>query len=294
MFKTYVIAGAVVISLTLLGAGCPNLANTGSSSDNNNNTNTNANTGNSTNTNTSQNTSLTPAISIVDQTPRDNIITIKSVTATENGWVDIHADNNGQPGRSVGVVRVTPGTSENLSLEIDILNSTRRLYAMLHKDLGQPGVFEFPGADTPVMEGGQTVTVPFNLLNIPTSTSSTLTNPNPPNTSSTTTTSTSGSKNDSSATVKTFTISSKQFDFEPDTITVNKGDKVKIILKSTDVRHGFNLPDYNINKTVDPGKIVTIEFTADKAGTFEFFCSVPCGPGHKDMTGKLIVKETKK
>ena len=35
----------------------------------------------------------------------------------------------------------------------------------------------------------------------------------------------------------------------------------------------------------------TIEFTADKAGTFPFQCSNFCGFGHGKMKGKLIVEE---
>ena len=30
------------------------------------------------------------------------------------------------------------------------------------------------------------------------------------------------------------------------------------------------------------------EFTADKAGTYEYHCSVMCGSGHTNMTGKLV------
>ena len=34
----------------------------------------------------------------------------------------------------------------------------------------------------------------------------------------------------------------------------------------------------------------TIEFTADKQGTFTVFCSVFCGSGHSGMKGKIIIK----
>ena len=74
------------------------------------------------------------------------------------------------------------------------------------------------------------------------------------------------------------------------TIEINKGDKVRLIVTSIDVPHGIAIPEYGINERLDPGKPVTIEFTADKEGTFTTFCSVFCGFGHINMKGKIVVK----
>ncbi len=90
--------------------------------------------------------------------------------------------------------------------------------------------------------------------------------------------------------VKEITVVAKQFSFDPDPIVVNKGDKVKLILTSEDVEHGFAIIDYGINKRFSKENPVIAEFTADKAGEFEIRCSVFCGSGHSDMRGKLIVK----
>jgi cytochrome c oxidase subunit 2 len=38
-----------------------------------------------------------------------------------------------------------------------------------------------------------------------------------------------------------------------------------------------------------PGKVVSLELTPDRAGTFTFLCDVFCGTGHEDMSGMLIV-----
>jgi cytochrome c oxidase subunit 2 len=64
-----------------------------------------------------------------------------------------------------------------------------------------------------------------------------------------------------------------------------------LIVTATDRRHGINIDGYDIDQTLKPGEPTTIEFTADKAGTFEFKCSVYCGMGHQKMKGKLIVEE---
>lgn len=90
--------------------------------------------------------------------------------------------------------------------------------------------------------------------------------------------------------IKEFKITAKQFSFTPDTIEVNKGDKVRLIVTSVDVPHGFAVREYDINERLEPGKPATIEFTADKEGTFTAYCSVFCGSGHSSMKGKLVVK----
>ena len=90
--------------------------------------------------------------------------------------------------------------------------------------------------------------------------------------------------------VKRFTMTASKWEFEPSTITVNKGDKVIIEVTSIDVTHGFLLQEFNIEERLEPNKPVLIEFIADKTGTFTFKCNVPCGSGHSNMKGTLIVK----
>ena len=89
---------------------------------------------------------------------------------------------------------------------------------------------------------------------------------------------------------KEFKITAKQFEFSPSTIEVNKGDKVRLIVTSTDVPHGVAIPEYGINQRLEPGKPATINFIANKQGTFTAFCSVFCGSSHLAMKGKIIVK----
>ncbi|MCM8809500.1 MAG: cupredoxin domain-containing protein [Candidatus Omnitrophica bacterium] len=86
-------------------------------------------------------------------------------------------------------------------------------------------------------------------------------------------------------------IEAFQFGFKPEKIVVKKDEKIRLIAKSIDVLHGIAIKEYNINQELPPNKIKIIEFTADKAGEFHFYCSVFCGAGHGKMHGKLIVKE---
>jgi cytochrome c oxidase subunit 2 len=95
----------------------------------------------------------------------------------------------------------------------------------------------------------------------------------------------------SSLAVHEITVTASSYQFDPAVITVKKVDKVRLIVTATDRRHGINIDGYDIDQTLKPGEPTTIEFTADKAGTFEFKCSVYCGMGHQKMKGKLIVEE---
>ena len=85
-------------------------------------------------------------------------------------------------------------------------------------------------------------------------------------------------------------MTAKQWEFEPGIVTVKEGSKVKLNIKSVDVAHGFALPDFGVSQRLEPGKTEIVEFTADKKGTYTFFCSVACGSGHRSMKGTLVVE----
>ena len=88
---------------------------------------------------------------------------------------------------------------------------------------------------------------------------------------------------------KKITMTAKQWEFLPPAIEVNHGDTVELTIKSIDVTHGILIPEFGINERLEPQKEVVINFIADKKGEFDFFCSTPCGRGHRDMRGLLIV-----
>lgn len=90
--------------------------------------------------------------------------------------------------------------------------------------------------------------------------------------------------------VKTFDIKAENYKFNPDTITVNKGDEVIIEAIAVDKDHGFGIKAFNINQFLPKGELITIKFTADKKGEFSIRCTKICGWKHLRMKGKLIVK----
>lgn len=91
--------------------------------------------------------------------------------------------------------------------------------------------------------------------------------------------------------VREIQMTAKKYAFDPNTITVKKGEHVKLIITALDRDHGFKLDAFGINQKLIKGAPTTIEFTADKAGTFPFKCSEFCGMGHGKMKGKLVVEE---
>lgn len=86
-------------------------------------------------------------------------------------------------------------------------------------------------------------------------------------------------------------VTAKKYAFNPNLITVKKGDHVKLVITALDRDHGFKLEAFNINQKLKKGDATTIEFTADKTGAFPFQCSNFCGMGHGKMKGKIVVEE---
>jgi len=83
--------------------------------------------------------------------------------------------------------------------------------------------------------------------------------------------------------------------FMPDRLDLQQGDKVHLhitnIERAEDATHGFALSAHNINLSIDPGSTVDVDFTADRAGVFPFYCSEFCSALHMEMIGYLTVKK---
>ena len=90
--------------------------------------------------------------------------------------------------------------------------------------------------------------------------------------------------------VREIQVTAKKFEFDPNVIKINKGDHVKLIITALDRDHGIQIPAFGIKERLKKGVPTTVEFTADKAGTFPFHCSVVCGMGHHHMKGQLVVE----
>ncbi len=96
----------------------------------------------------------------------------------------------------------------------------------------------------------------------------------------------------SDSSVKEVHIKAYNFGFTQDPVTIKKGDHVKLIFTSTEGTHGVRIPDLGLStKAFSEGEEQVLEFTATNVGTLNYFCNVPCGPGHREMQGQLVVQE---
>jgi cytochrome c oxidase subunit 2 len=86
-------------------------------------------------------------------------------------------------------------------------------------------------------------------------------------------------------------MTAKKYEFTPSSIHVKKGEHVKLLVAALDHDHGFKLAAFDIQQELKEGETTTIEFTADKAGTFRFACSHVCGFGHRGMKAEVVVEE---
>ena len=79
-----------------------------------------------------------------------------------------------------------------------------------------------------------------------------------------------------------FNIKVDKVRFQPDSISVRKGDRVMLKVTSVDEKaHGLTLEDFGLKKVVIPAKeTVNIEFLADKEGVFVYRCSKYCSFRH--------------
>lgn len=91
--------------------------------------------------------------------------------------------------------------------------------------------------------------------------------------------------------VKVVQVEGGSFYFDPDTITVKKGQAVKIVLNSVDTMHNFVIDEFDVKtEIVQSGNTAEVTFTPDQVGEFEYYCSVG---NHRalGMVGTLVVTE---
>jgi len=86
------------------------------------------------------------------------------------------------------------------------------------------------------------------------------------------------------------TLTGKNFAFSQEEVTVQKGDRVRIEFESTDGFHDWVVDAFDAaTDRVQTGGTTSVEFVADTAGEFEYYCSVG---SHRElgMVGTLVVE----
>ena len=85
-------------------------------------------------------------------------------------------------------------------------------------------------------------------------------------------------------------ITAKRFEFVPSTITLKKGETVKLVVTSEDVTHGLFIRPLKIDTDLTPGETQQFTVTPQTAGTFTAICHHFCGAGHGDMKLTVVVE----
>ncbi len=65
----------------------------------------------------------------------------------------------------------------------------------------------------------------------------------------------------------------------------------KVLLRSKDVLHDFNVPQFRAKMDLVPGTITYFWFTPTQRGTFDILCAELCGIGHFNMRGRVVVED---
>lgn len=87
-----------------------------------------------------------------------------------------------------------------------------------------------------------------------------------------------------------FTVVARNHRFMPDRLEVGQDDLVRLSITAEDLPYSFAIDAYRIVKRIPAGSTATVEFRADQAGTFQFYCALTADDACRGMTGTLIVK----
>lgn len=96
--------------------------------------------------------------------------------------------------------------------------------------------------------------------------------------------------------VREIEVKGSQYEWQPENIVVKKGEKIRLLVTSLDVPHGFEIegiliPGWDVDRFVRKGDTAVLEFTAEEEGVWDTVCTGYCGPGHGTMKRKFIVRE---
>ncbi len=87
-----------------------------------------------------------------------------------------------------------------------------------------------------------------------------------------------------------FTVVARDYRFSPDRLEVAQNDLVKITIQSQDVAYSLTIDEYRVSKRVPAGGSTTLEFRADRTGTFSYYSNMTSDTRHAQMRGELVVR----
>ncbi|MAU01185.1 MAG: hypothetical protein CL608_28920 [Anaerolineaceae bacterium] len=91
----------------------------------------------------------------------DGIIQVANVQLPQDGWLAIHAQEDGRMGQLLGVIPLTAGRHESVAVTIPWQQGTPTLYAALYADVGELLHFDYQAEDEPLTAEGEPVVTEF-------------------------------------------------------------------------------------------------------------------------------------
>jgi heme/copper-type cytochrome/quinol oxidase subunit 2 len=86
------------------------------------------------------------------------------------------------------------------------------------------------------------------------------------------------------------TITARNYQFTPGRIEVLQDDLIRLVVKSEDLAYSLTIDEYRLSKRVPAGGSTTLEFRADRTGTFPFYSNLTTDARHSKMRGELVVR----
>ena len=86
------------------------------------------------------------------------------------------------------------------------------------------------------------------------------------------------------------TLTARNYRFSPSRIEVAQDDLVKLTVRSEDVAYSLTIDEYRLSRRIPAGGTTTLEFRADRPGTFAFYSNLTNDARHAQMKGELIVR----
>lgn len=83
--------------------------------------------------------------------------------------------------------------------------------------------------------------------------------------------------------VRVIEVHARRFAFEPSSVTLHRGETVRLRLVSEDVPHSLLIKALGINEAASKSHPGETLFTAGQVGDFEGRCGRFCGSGHGQM-----------
>ena len=85
-------------------------------------------------------------------------------------------------------------------------------------------------------------------------------------------------------------LTARNYRFSPARIEVAQDDLVKLTVQSEDNAYSVTIDEYRVSRRVPAGGSTTLEFRADRPGTFAFYSNLTNDARHAQMRGELIVR----